>query len=49
VYQSWEFDTPVRLYIVSKLAVKYGGGGHRRTAGFTCTMLPFKGEGYAER
>jgi len=27
---------------LSKIAVKYGGGGHRGACGFTCSELPFK-------
>lgn len=27
---------------VSKIAVKYGGGGHRGASGFQCTTLPFQ-------
>jgi oligoribonuclease NrnB/cAMP/cGMP phosphodiesterase (DHH superfamily) len=26
---------------VSKIAMKYGGGGHKQAAGFTCNKLPF--------
>jgi len=26
---------------LSKIAIKYGGGGHARACGFTCTQLPF--------
>lgn len=27
---------------VSKIALKYGGGGHKKAAGFQCKQLPFK-------
>lgn len=26
---------------LSAIAIKYGGGGHRRACGFTCSKLPF--------
>ena len=35
---------------VSKIAVKHGGGGHKKAAGFICENLPYKniGEGTVE-
>ena len=40
--EKWTVSMYSKIYDVSNICKKYGGGGHAQAAGFTCEELPFK-------
>lgn len=45
--EKWTVSMYSKMIDVSEIAKRYGGGGHKNAAGFTCNRLPFeKGENH---